>query len=495
MITVRHIFTSLLLCAALGIASPAHALPGDITRELSLIVNDFAVDRSRNLVYASVRGNNSVAILDMNRQEVLDSIPIGRTPWGLGLSRDGKALYVASAAASELAVIDLATKKLRAPIPLPTPAQDLVVDHRGRIYAAPVSTSYQSIMVVDPATGQTTDPFSEFCAACYRPLLEVSPDGKTLFIANREISPGTLMKYDISGESPVLILQNRYGGYGSNGQDLCLAPSGNQVYYAVGSDITKIDAEGMGVSGRVETGAYPREISLSPDGKIVYAMLSNDLITAWDTETFTKISEYQVDGEISAITIDRSGHYLLAAFSTGLRIYRTGDLTSIADSDSDGIDDRTDNCPHRANPTQLDIDQDGIGDLCDPFPNSGNHEYALCSMDLYATTMERKELLAEVETLRTQLIAARAEQAPPDYQALQAENQKLRSELAHLRKIADSDADGIPDQQDSCPDTLRTTTQVDSKGCSQEQLTRPATQKTEKNRANSFWRNLFTWAD
>ena len=39
------------------------------------------------------------------------------------------------------------------------------------------------------------------------------------------------------------------------------------------------------------------------------------------------------------------------------------------DSDFDGFDDNTDNCPFDANPNQNDADDDGIGDFCDGCPN------------------------------------------------------------------------------------------------------------------------------
>lgn len=45
-----------------------------------------------------------------------------------------------------------------------------------------------------------------------------------------------------------------------------------------------------------------------------------------------------------------------------------------ADTDSDGIDDATDNCPLVANPAQKDWDGDGLGDLCDP--DDDNDGYA-----------------------------------------------------------------------------------------------------------------------
>lgn len=39
-----------------------------------------------------------------------------------------------------------------------------------------------------------------------------------------------------------------------------------------------------------------------------------------------------------------------------------------ADRDKDGVPDVNDNCPDKANPSQLDSDQDGLGDECDPTP-------------------------------------------------------------------------------------------------------------------------------
>jgi len=47
-------------------------------------------------------------------------------------------------------------------------------------------------------------------------------------------------------------------------------------------------------------------------------------------------------------------------------------LAHIGDSDGDGVDDATDNCPTAANPGQEDADGDGIGNVCDNCPTVTN---------------------------------------------------------------------------------------------------------------------------
>ena len=44
-------------------------------------------------------------------------------------------------------------------------------------------------------------------------------------------------------------------------------------------------------------------------------------------------------------------------------------LAAVADGDSDGVENRHDNCPAIPNPAQADADADGVGDPCDPTPD------------------------------------------------------------------------------------------------------------------------------
>jgi YVTN family beta-propeller protein len=386
--TARYIF--LIFLAGIFTVINAEASQGDLVKEFDLAPNAFAADKNHNLIYVSLTNSNSVTILDMNQLTQLDTIFVGSSPKGMAISRDGNQLYVALAGANSLAVIDLQNNTLLDPIPLPFPAQDVAVDYKGRIYAAPSSSNNRTIMVYDPSTDAVSQPFPNYCSVCYSTIFEMNQDGTMLFAANLGLSPGTIAKYNVSGDVPVLVWQNGHGDLGSsNGQDLWLDQINEHVYYAVvggngvtaAYDIAQIDANNMSILGALATGAYPREIVTSPDGKVAYTVHTSGHIDVWDTESFSKKREYPVTGEATELFVDRSGNYLVAGFTNSLRIYEAEGSAPLVDDDFDGVDDLADNCSGLSNPAQLDTDGDRIGDLCDPFPNHPNNDIAQCEMD------------------------------------------------------------------------------------------------------------------
>jgi YVTN family beta-propeller protein len=385
---MRYIFSISL--AGIFTVINAQASQGDLLKEFDLAPNAFAADKNHNLIYVSLPNSNSVTILDMNQLTQLDTIFVGSSPEGMAISRDGNQLYVALVGSSSLAVIDLRNNTLLDPIPLPFPAQDVAVDHKGRVYATPSSSSNRTIMVYDPITDAVSQPFPSYCSICYSTTFEMNQAGTMLFAANLGLSPGTIAKYDVSGDVPVLVWQNGHGDLGSSyGQDLWLDQLNEHVYYAVfggngvtaAYDIAQIDANNMSILGAFATGANPREIVTSPDGEVAYAVHTSGHIDVWDAESFMKIREYPVTGEASELFVDRSGNYLIAAFTNSLRIYEAEGSAPLVDDDFDGVDDLADNCPGLSNPAQLDTDGDGIGYLCDPFPNHPNNDIAQCEMD------------------------------------------------------------------------------------------------------------------
>jgi YVTN family beta-propeller protein len=52
-----------------------------------------------------------VVVVDANTYEVLNTIPVGKRPWGITFSPDGKYLFAANGPSDDVSVVDLATEK------------------------------------------------------------------------------------------------------------------------------------------------------------------------------------------------------------------------------------------------------------------------------------------------------------------------------------------------------------------------------------------------
>jgi YVTN family beta-propeller protein len=52
-----------------------------------------------------------VVVVDANTYEVLNTIPVGKRPWGMTFSPDGKYLFTANGPSDDVSVVDVATEK------------------------------------------------------------------------------------------------------------------------------------------------------------------------------------------------------------------------------------------------------------------------------------------------------------------------------------------------------------------------------------------------
>jgi len=447
---------------AAGFAVQAGASPGDLITSFSGTVYGLALNPNNAQLYAST--DTSVLVIDTVSLRLVASIPVSGAPRGLAVSPDGTRLYVATTNTTRLVVLDIPSLTLLDPIPLPYAAYDVEAGNGGRLYATPGNIgSYRGIMQIDATTGSFVREFTEGVFVYYSGLLEISPDRNFLYFANRFLSPGTLAKFDVSADMPVKVYQNPHASLGSNGQDLWLTPTGEYVYYAVGSGngtygyvIARIRTFDMTVRGALLTGPYPREITTSPDGAFAYAVHASGHIDVWDTETQTQLTQYATSGEATELIVDRSGNHLFASFPGGLRVYEAEGSAPLVDEDDDGVDDAVDNCPGVSNPGQEDADQDDLGDACDEFPDEANHDLAMCRLDLDAATADLASCTGEL-TICLDAVPG------------------------------DADGDGEIDPTDACPGTPPGGP-VDEAGCSREQFCARFTGDT-LTCARSDWRN------
>ena len=194
-------------------------------------------------VYVSNETAGTIAVIDPATGSVLATIPVGKRPRGLRLSRDGKQLYVALSGS-----------------PIAPPGVD-------ESTLPPADRAADGIAVVDIATrkmvrtihsGQDPEAF------------DLSPDGRWLYVSNEETAEMSVV--DVAAGKVALRVP-----VGDEPEGVTVSPDGKVVYVTCEDDhtVVAVDTTSLAPLGRVIVGLRPRSIAITPDGETLFVTDEN----------------------------------------------------------------------------------------------------------------------------------------------------------------------------------------------------------------------------
>lgn len=76
------------------------------------------LDSKRGRLYVSTGRGGTVAVVDSATYKLLAEVPVGTRPWGIALSQDGRWLYSANGPSNDVSVVDTATLRVVRHIPV-----------------------------------------------------------------------------------------------------------------------------------------------------------------------------------------------------------------------------------------------------------------------------------------------------------------------------------------------------------------------------------------
>lgn len=68
-------------------------------------------------MYVANGHGNSVSVIDAASARVIAVVPVGKRPWGIAVTPDGRKVYTANGVSNDVSVIDTATLKVVATVP------------------------------------------------------------------------------------------------------------------------------------------------------------------------------------------------------------------------------------------------------------------------------------------------------------------------------------------------------------------------------------------
>jgi YVTN family beta-propeller protein len=299
--------------------------------------------------YVSNRWSSSVSIVDLAAGEVTGDLPVGTGPSGLALTPDGSKLYVANTVSNDISLVDLASGRERkrmsagnAPyaVSLSRDGEAVYVTSRLSSDLAFREPPVAELTVVDAGSERVAERLS-FRSAHLIEGIDFTPDGNwavvTLvrpknLIPATQIGRGWMLTFGIGivdrthdGRVIQLPLDDVNAFY-ADPYDIVVTPDGQRAFVShAGADVISVvdlhalrelidglPAESLAVYAnhlglsdryvvkRIATGANPKGLALSPDGRRLYvAERLDDRISVIDVERLEIVDAIDLgsDGE------------------------------------------------------------------------------------------------------------------------------------------------------------------------------------------------------
>jgi YVTN family beta-propeller protein len=320
------------------------------TRTLSTSYTGIAFrpgDRELWVSETARNGPDSIAIIeidDLGRPGKIDRIKLDKghpLPAGIAFSADGATAYVAFSRSNTVATIDAAGRKIvreievgMAPfsVALATKHDLLFVTNRaGRRPKQGDTTapSSGSNVVTDGAAGFTTTgtvsvinlksmEHTEVAVGSAPSQMALSPDQKTLAVANAHSDTVSLLDTASLGISEAVIPAYPEGSFGSQPVALAFAADGQTLYVACGGTnaiaVLRPAGRRWTLAGLVPTGYFPSALALGPEGALRIVNIKGNANTADGKGTF---NSRQYEGSLTRVPAP-----LPAQLAAGLREVR-----------------------------------------------------------------------------------------------------------------------------------------------------------------------------
>lgn len=256
-------------------------------------------------------------------------IPVGDLPLNMALSPDGKTLAVTNNGYSEqfISIIDVEKQEQVQTLPVRASFFGLDFSSDGRKLFA--SGGGRNLIYIFSRTGNSFLQTDSIILSKNRRKeqfitgIESADNGNILYVATR--TARSLLKLSVPGKEILQQLSFDHFLY-----DVVVSPDEKKVYVSIwgGSSVAVVDATDLTLIKKIEVGDHPNKMTLSPDGRLFVANANTDNISVIDTKT-DKVNE--------TISVSPYPDALYGSTPNGLAVSPDGRTLYVANADNNDV--------------------------------------------------------------------------------------------------------------------------------------------------------------
>ncbi|HWM91014.1 MAG TPA: cytochrome D1 domain-containing protein [Thermoanaerobaculia bacterium] len=227
--------------------------------------------QAATLVVAN-KAEATVSLVDLASGKVAATLPVGNGPHEVAISGDGRLALIANYGTgpqpgSTLTLIDVPAAKVVKTIDLGEYRRPHGVTFLGNDRALVTVEANKALLEVDIEGGKVIRAIETGQEVSH--MVAVAPDGSRAFVAN--IGSGSVTAIDLKAGKKIADVQT-----GAGAEGIAITPDGRQVWVTnrEADTVTVVDASTLKVVKTIEAASFPIRAEATPDGKRVLVSLA-----------------------------------------------------------------------------------------------------------------------------------------------------------------------------------------------------------------------------
>ena len=285
------------------------------------------LETSGPFAYVANSGSNTVSMIDIPTQLVVNTIAVGSGPWGVAISPDGTQVYVTNSFGNNVSVISTASSTVVATIPVQSDPQGVAFTPDGT--SAYVANGSSSTVSVIDTTSQTVTATVQVGSNPVGVAMALTSNGTFAYVSNSGSNNVSVIA--VGAEPEVVQTIN----VGSNPYWVAVSPNSSLAYVENGgsNNVSVISIASNAVTATIPVGVGPNGAAFSPDSSIAYVTneVSNtvSVISTASSSVVATVPGFHVPVEV-AVTTDGSAAYVTNLDANNVSVITTATNTITA---------------------------------------------------------------------------------------------------------------------------------------------------------------------
>ena len=255
-------------------------------------------------IFVSNEKDDTISVIDGNSLTVEKTIAVGERPRGVGISPDGKELYVAVSEENKIRVIDTGSLEVLRDFEAGSDPETFAVHPNGNVYVSNEDNAKASVF--NPKTGKM---LAKINVGLEPEGVAVSADGKRVIVTSESTNMLHVIRVpEHTIENNILV--------GARPRAATFTRDGRIAYATaeISGEVVKVDMESAKILAKASTGdsrSKPKDVLLSKDEKLIYVAGGRaNTVKVMDAETLEPVKKIPVGKRVWGLALSRDGKRL-----------------------------------------------------------------------------------------------------------------------------------------------------------------------------------------